>query len=149
MATLKQRKVAEAVIENAASKETKTAGEILENAGYSEAIIKNPQMVMRSKGVKEELYRLGFDEEAAKQVVGEILQFGDEDKDRLKAAEIIFKVFGSFAPDKSINLNVEVEASEEVKEATHILNEYYRKHGRLPSDGGSSSAVGEEVSDQN
>lgn len=122
MATLKQQKVAKELVDNLVSKETKTAGQVLEKVGYSEGIQKSPSRVIQSVGVKEELYRMGFSEEMARQVVGEILQFGDEDRDRLKAAEMVFKVYGSYAPDKHINVNVKATPSDRIKELAKKLN---------------------------
>lgn len=123
MATFKQQKTAKALVDNLTAKGTKTAGQILEDVGYSKGIQENPQVVIRSDGVKEELYRMGFSEEKARQVVGEILQFGDEDRDRLKAAEMVFKVYGSYAPDKHINVNVKATPSERIKELAKKLNQ--------------------------
>lgn len=77
--------------------------------------------------IKNYLEEIGFTSDNAKEVVAEILSDeSNEPKDRLKAAEMIFKVHGDFAPEKSINLNVEVEANPEVKELTEKLNGIYR-----------------------
>lgn len=73
--------------------------------------------------IQEELKKLGFDSNNAKRVVGEILNKDyAEDKDRLKAADLIFKVQGDFAPEKHVNVNVETTISDELKEyATALL----------------------------
>lgn len=123
MATLRQKKLAKGLVENLTSNKIKTASELLVSAGYDETTAQaSPGRTIEQKGVKEELVKLGFDEETAKQVVGEILVYGDEDRDRLKAAEMIFKVHGSFAPEKKLNLNVNVEASDKIKELAKKLN---------------------------
>lgn len=75
--------------------------------------------------ILEELTKLGFDSNNAKRVVGEILnkEFA-EDRDRLKAAETIFKVNGDYAPEKTqnVNLNLDANATERAKElATQLL----------------------------
>lgn len=70
----------------------------------------------------EALKELGFDSDNAKTVVAEILSDeSNEPKDRLKAAEMIFKVHGDFAPEKSINLNVAVEPSPRIKSLAERL----------------------------
>lgn len=66
--------------------------------------------------IQEELKKLGFDSNNAKRVVGEILNKEDaEDRDRLKAAETVFKVTGDFAPEKHLNVNVETQVTPELK----------------------------------
>lgn len=64
----------------------------------------------------EALRELGFDSDNAKRVVGEILNNDSlEPRDRIKAAENVFKVHGDYAPDKTINLNVN-ESTERSRE---------------------------------
>ena len=80
--------------------------------------------------IVNELKKLGFDSNNAKRVVSQILNDESaEPKDRLKASEMVFKVHGDYAPEKHVNLNVEVEASEEIKELTQRLNEIHRGTG--------------------
>lgn len=64
------------------------------------------------------LKEMGFDSNNAKRVVAEILNDEEaEAKDRLKAAEQVFKVNSDYAPEKSVNVNVQVDAkSEEIQE---------------------------------
>lgn len=67
----------------------------------------------------EELQKLGFDTNNAKRVVSEILNDDtNEPKDRLKAAENVFKVNGDYAPEKRLNLNanMDIPPTEELKE---------------------------------
>lgn len=103
--TPKQKKVAQAIIENSQSEQPTTAGIILDNIGYSKSIVKNPQMIMESDGVKQALVDLGFHEDNAKRVVADILN-KSEDNNRLKAADMIFKVSGSYAPEKHLSVQV-------------------------------------------
>lgn len=74
--------------------------------------------------IQEELKKLGFDSNNARRVIGEILNDeAEESKDRIKAAENIFKVNGDYAPEKHTNLNIEVAVREELKElANGLLN---------------------------
>lgn len=111
MATVKQRRVAKLIIENTRLDKPKTGGEIVESSGYGVSMKKNPQVVLESDGVKEALNDFGFNEDNAKKVVSEILLSGDvEPNARLKAADQVFKVHGSYAPEKSVNLNIEVSS---------------------------------------
>ncbi len=103
---------------------------------------------LQKPAILEELKKLGFDTNNAKRVVGEILnnEYAEE-KDRLKAADLIFKVQGDFAPEKHVNVNVEVEATPELQEAARILDEHFKRAG-VPGDGTQTSAVGDEAPHQ-
>lgn len=102
MPTTKQKKLAKALIENMASDKPKTAGELLEVAGYGEGTqTGSPGRTIEQKGVQEALEEYGFSEENAKMVVSEIMLNGDVDaRARLKATDQVFKVKGSYASDK-------------------------------------------------
>ena len=111
MSTQRQKKLAKAIVENLASDKPKTSGELLENVGYSEHLVKQPGRIIEAEGVQSELIALGFSEDNAKLVVGEVLLNQEEDANaRLKAADMIFKVNGTYAPEKSINLNANINA---------------------------------------
>lgn len=97
--TLKQKKIAKAVVDNLKGKNHKTAQKMLEEVGYSKGIAKHPKRVLKSRGVKKELKLLGFDEDSAKKVVAEIMNKGKEEN-RLRATDQVFKVHGSYASDK-------------------------------------------------
>jgi phage terminase small subunit len=59
--------------------------------------------------VKKALHAMGFNSDNAKRVVAEILNDEtNEPKDRLKAAELTFKVGGDFAAEKHLNLNLTI-----------------------------------------
>lgn len=148
MPTVRQKKLAKAVIENTQLDNPKPAGQVLKSVGYGTGLQNQPKRVLESEGFKEALEDYGFSEENARKVVASILL--DEKKDanaRLKASDMVFKVHGSYAPDKRLNVNVEVEANPELKELTHKLNELYRgSSGR--SDGGITGPMGGEAQDQ-
>ena len=115
-ATLKQKKVAKEIVRNLNIDKPKTAGEILENIGYSKAIAKNPKMVLESEGVQTELKALGFDIEIAKSVVAEILQDETiEPQHRIKAASEVFKVTGAYAAEKHVNISLAISKDERDK----------------------------------
>jgi hypothetical protein len=108
----KQRRVAKKIIENITLDEPKTGGEILEEVGYGPGMVKNPGKIVESEGVYKALAEQGFTVDNAKGVVAEILlNKSSKDADRLKAAENVFKIHGSFAPEKSMNLNLVVDAT--------------------------------------
>jgi hypothetical protein len=101
MATQNQKKIAKLIIENATLDQPLNGGEMLEKVGYSPNLVKQPGRVLESDGVQEELEKYGFTEDNAKMVVMEILLNGDADANpRLKAADMVFKVKGSYAPEK-------------------------------------------------
>ena len=125
MSTLKQKNLAKGIIDNLHSNEPKNAKELLVSVGYAEKTATHmPGRTIDQPGVKAELAKFGFSEEAAQEVVAEILLAGDDDHSRLKAADMIFKVFGSYAPEKRQNLNVNVtkEPSERIKKLAEKLN---------------------------
>lgn len=110
MASVRQKKVARKLIENLSLDKPLTHGEIVESSGFGPSMKKNSHVVINSKGVQEELAILGFDEQTAKEVVGEILlDKNNEPQHRLKAADMVFDVFGSKAPDKHVNINVSAD----------------------------------------
>ena len=77
-----------------------------------------------AKKQKEALEELGFNENTAKEVVGSILKDETiEPQHRLKAAEQVFKVHGSYAPEKSVSVNIEVKQNREklAKVATEVM----------------------------
>ncbi len=122
MPTIKQRKVAKNLVDAMALDNPPTGGEIVESSGYGKSMSLYPARVIDTPGVKEALNDLGFSEENAKRVVGRILL--DESIDpsaRLKASDQVFKVHGSYAAEKHVNLNVEVEASPRIKELAEKL----------------------------
>ncbi len=82
---------------------------------------------LQKPAIINELKELGFDSNNAKRVVAQILNDEEEDSQhRLNAADKVFKVNSDYAPDKTINLNIESAVSDEVKELTEKLNELYR-----------------------
>lgn len=113
MPTLKQRKLAKAIIENATIDKPLNAGEMLAKVGYSKSVAKaKPSDIINSEGVQEALNDYGFNPDNAKMVVAEILMDKKTSPDtRIKAASQVFKVFGEYAPEKKLvgtfNLNDE------------------------------------------
>lgn len=115
-ATPRQEKVAGLIIENATLDKPLNAGQILEKAGYNKNISKTPGKVINSRGVQEELEVSGFTEQAAMKVVQEIMNSKDVDPSaRLKATDQVFKIRGTYAPEKSIIANIQLSDSKNEK----------------------------------
>ena len=117
MPTILQERLAEKIIENARAAEPMRKGEILASVGYSPVTAKQrPQEVIEQKGVQEALRARGFDPENAKRVVTEIMNNEDEKGDtRLRASDMVFKVYGTYAPEKTLNLALSAQLENVVK----------------------------------
>ncbi len=101
MGTFRQKKLAKALIDNAISNDPMNKGELLEKVGYAKNTAEaKPGEILEQKGVQEELKAYGFDEDSAKRVVKEVMSEKEEPNARLKAADMVFKVHGSYAPEK-------------------------------------------------
>lgn len=122
MSTQKQKKVAKLVIENLSLDKPLNGGQILEKTGYAPGVVKNPKDILQSEGVQNELKVLGFDPQKAKEVVAEILQFGENDTVKLKAADMIFKVSDTYAPEKK-----KIEGSLDITEPSDRIKELAKK----------------------
>lgn len=110
MPTQKQVKIAQLIINNAHMDKPLNGGEMLAKVGYSKSMqTAKVNDVLESEGVLEALNDFGFNEKNAKTVVAEILLNGDNDANaRLKAADQVFKVHGTYAPEKSIAANITI-----------------------------------------
>ena len=121
--TIRQKRVARRIKEAVESDEKITVGEILRQEGYSENISRQPSRVINSPGVQEELAAIGFTPENARVVVGQILlDSSNKPEPRLKAAEIIFKVHGSFAPERTESVVAHIDVNERLKALAAKLN---------------------------
>jgi hypothetical protein len=130
MATQRQKKLAKAIVENLDKDKPKNAGEILESIGYSKnTAIGISKEIIEGKGVIEELEKLGFSETKAKEVVGGILANENEESNtRLKAADMVFKVNATYAPERSEVKQTNIQANfffanPKIMEATRIYEE--------------------------
>lgn len=123
MATLQQKRLARKIPKIIESGKPITGGELVASVGYSVDMQRKPGQVLNSPGVQSELTKLGFTEEKAKEVVSMILaDEGLKPEPRLKAAEMVFKVHGTYAPDRSIVAHVKAEPSERIKRLAEKLN---------------------------
>ena len=105
MSTIGQKRAALRTKEAIEKQESISGGEILEFSGFSEAIQKNPQVVFNSPGFKKALEDLGFSLTAADLTVAKVLRTG-RDESQLNAAKEIYKRLGGYAPERSVNLNL-------------------------------------------
>jgi hypothetical protein len=115
MATVRQENLADLIVENAANGGEMTAKEMLVNVGYATSVAEHkPKEIIEGKGVQEALAERGFTSENARRVVAEILLKETAlDRDRLKAADMIFEVFGDKAPEKHISIVRKIIAADE------------------------------------
>lgn len=126
MATDRQRDLAEAIVLNIKKPRSKQKNktELLESIGYaSTTALHEQKVIIEAKGVQEELKKLGFDSNNAKRVIGEILDKKDaKDADKIKAAEVVFKVNDDYAPEKSISVSVEMSPKQlELAKQIHAI----------------------------
>lgn len=150
MATEKQKKVANLLVENTKLEKPLNGGEIVENSGYGESMKLYPKRVIDTPGVLEALSDMGFNAETAKGVVVDIMLDPEKDaSSRLKATDQVFKVTGAYAPEKSINLNLNGDGieNEELERLAQQINEFSRNNTRtsIGGDGPDSHAVDQEA----
>lgn len=147
MPTPKQKRIAKLIVENAGLTKPLTGGELAENSGYSKSMQDNPKRVIDVIGVQEELEVLGFTEYAAKTVVSDILNNQNIDPNtRLKAADQVFKIKGTYAAEKKDIKVEDTTANESIKSLATILNDLQRS-GHIGSDGVSAKSLDSEASD--
>lgn len=114
MPSLRQRKVAKVIIDSVKKGETPTGIEILKRSNYSKSTSETKSTyVIQSEGVQQALTEAGFSEDGAKKVVQEIMYNPKVDASaRLKATDQVFKVHGSYAPEKTVNVNVKADVKD-------------------------------------
>ena len=129
MPTQRQKKLAEVIIQNATVDKPLNAVQMLEKVGYSKNMAEaRSKDVLESEGVREALNDFGFNENNAKRVVAEILLDTKVDPgNRLRASQEVFKVHGSYAPEKSTAINLNLNNKIENSEAEAIRLEFEQK----------------------
>lgn len=138
MATVRQKKVFKEVVNGS------TISGAMVKAGYSASTAKRTNKVTRTKGWAELIEKElpdGLLAARHRELLNsrqiEFVRNGKETHAELidqpevqavsKGLDMAYKLKGKYAPEKSINLNVDVEASPEIKELTKILNEKYKE----------------------
>lgn len=101
MPTIRQERLAEAIIANATADKQKNKKDLVISSGYAVKTAEgHAPEIIEQKGVQEALEARGFSIARAKEVVGAILDDeGNMPKDRLKAADMVFKVHGAYVPE--------------------------------------------------
>ena len=113
MPTIRQKRLAKEIIENLNRVIPKNKYELLESVSYSKSIAKQPSRILESKGVKEALKEEGITEDKADKVVLKILESPIvyemvTPDNQLRAAQEIYKRLGSYAPEKRLNVAVDI-----------------------------------------
>lgn len=122
MPTVRQKKLAEVIIENSTMNKPLNAGEMLENAGYRQGSVNYPRRVIQSIGVQQVLHDYGFNEDNAKKVVASVLLDENcEPNTRLRAADLIFKVCDSY-PKGNIISPVQINFDQERAKYGYVSN---------------------------
>ncbi len=113
--TIRQRRVARTIVDTLQGKtDYKTGKDIMTANGYGTGLQIQPGRVLQSVGTIKALEELGFNEDTAKNVVKQILTSDSAmNKDRLKAADMVFKVHGTYAAEKHVSLSVETNVDSE------------------------------------
>ena len=73
MPTLRQKKLVKKILENIGNDKPATAGQLLKETGYSKSIVKNPKMILESKGVLELFQKAGITQEKLAMKYNELL----------------------------------------------------------------------------
>lgn len=77
MATIKQHKTAEIMVDNGGITPILTKGDILAQVGYSDAVVKNPSKVFDAQGFKQSVQELlvakGIDKQSRLAILSEIM----------------------------------------------------------------------------
>lgn len=128
MSTILQQNLAKEIIKNVKRKKPLNKKELVVSSGYSEISAESSShIILQQEGVIEALEDFGFSVENAKRVVGSILNNEKvEPSTRLRASEQVFKVHGTYAPEKSVNVNIQAESSEEIKKLADELNQLHK-----------------------
>lgn len=145
--TLKQKTLAHLVADAINNGSDKSQGQLIQEAGYSPVTAENPKIVFNQDGFKKELAKLGFSINAADQQVNNLLVNGKKEETKLKAADLIYKRLGGYAPDRTINVSVkgnikEFEQFKELREKyeAELLSTLTHEEPVRPVDNGMANA---------
>lgn len=145
MPTLKQIKAIENVVENGGN-----VSKAMKDAGYSEATAKTPQKLTESKAWLELMEEHLSDQKLTEK--HEAFLNSENEAVGIKALDLAYKLKGSYAPDKNLNVNVEVKTidDEAIEKLAELLNEQARVHEGTsqPSDGKNTDAMDKETQDK-
>lgn len=120
MPTIRQKKAFAKTLENGGVVST-----AMIDAEYSRAMAKNPQKLTESKGWKELMDKHLPDDRLAQK--HEQLLEDEESNVQVKALDMAYKLKGSYAPEKSVNLNLNADARNLNPKALKLKEEYEKK----------------------
>lgn len=125
MPTIKQKKAFKKIIENHGS-----VSAAMVEVGYTEASAKNPSNLTESKGFKELMAQElpdGYLLKKHRKLLDRLDKEGEIDVQAVsKGLDMAYKLGGNYSAEKHININVESEASPEIKALADKLNELHR-----------------------
>lgn len=124
MPTIRQKKLAKALIENLQKPIPDTAGQVLENVGYSKHLAKQPGRVIDTPGVQKLLDKYLPDE----LITGKVnwLLHHDEWQAVNAGVDKAAKLKGMYAAEKHTNVNVNIDVETNPK-AIELAKEYEEK----------------------
>ena len=111
MATLRQKNLAKKIIEITNSGVPISAGKLLKDTGYSDSSQIQPARIINTQGVQKALEDYGFTEDNAKKQVASILNYKVLNElitpeNQLRAADMVFKAFGTYTEKPLVNVNI-------------------------------------------
>lgn len=118
------------------------------DAGYSPRTAKVPSKLTDSQGFKEVWKELIPDDLVMKthrRIIMKKDKDGQPHSDAVKGIDMAYKIDGAYAPEKHINLNLESEASPEIKELADRLNKMYSDEKKV--EGSAEKKVEEKNKD--
>lgn len=127
MGTRLQKKLAKAIVDDLKNDHPATGQELLEKVGYSRHLAKQSGRVLYAAGVTEEVMALGFTVEEADKTVANVLKTAKNDANKLGAADRIYKRYGANAPEKTENVNFNVNSNPAEIDKFKSLREKYEQ----------------------
>lgn len=125
MPTIKQKRAAKAAAENGG-----IISRAMLAAGYSPMTAQDPKKLTESKAWPELMAEYLPDSELASQ--HEKFLHSDREEIGVKALDLAYKLKGSYAPDKSININAELKVDDvALEELARLLEKQERLHDNL------------------
>lgn len=119
MPTMKQKKAFEKILEK-----PRAIGTVMREVGYSENTIVDPKNLTESKGWKE-LMEIHLPDDRLAKKHSQLLE-DEKSEIQVKTLDMAYKLKGSYAPEKTVNVNLEgkIEMSPKEKE---LKEEYEAK----------------------
>lgn len=131
MSTLNQKRLAVNLQEAVEKGKKVSLTELAVSSGYAPSTADGGvKDILEQKGTQEELEKRGFTAEKAKEVVASIMTNERvKPRDRLTAADMTFKVHGSYAPEKRVVQQTSVEGTpQDYVEATKLAQKYEQEY---------------------